>query len=260
MKKWYAFLSGKKMIAAGLAALVVLTSLLGVSFYRANRSNSLDTAKETMQETEGMALEESGDVLAEEMNHELPNGEEVGEQQLANDGQEELAAEEAAAAPSQAAAPELEEVAEQSNLISMNLNYDGTKKLQWPVAGRELVKDYSMDSLVYYATLEEYKVCPAIMVQASPGDAVLAPGDGLVTEISANEEIGNYICLKLGEQFEAVIGNLDNISVSLGDYLLKGTVLGGLAEPTKYYVTEGPNVYLELLKDGEPVDPLDYLE
>lgn len=33
-----------------------------------------------------------------------------------------------------------------------------------------------------------------------------------------------------------------------GDYVLKGTVLGGLAEPTKYYVTEGPNLYFELQK------------
>ena len=41
---------------------------------------------------------------------------------------------------------------------------------------------------------------------------------------------------------------MDNVSVAEGDYVLKGTVLGGLAEPTKYYVTEGPNLYFELQK------------
>ena len=57
-----------------------------------------------------------------------------------------------------------------------------------------------------------------------------------------------------------MLDNMDNVSVAEGDYVLKGTVLGGLAEPTKYYVTEGPNLYFELQKNGEPVDPLDYLE
>ena len=88
----------------------------------------------------------------------------------------------------------------------------------------------------------------------------MAPADGVVSKIASNEEIGNYICLKLGDEYEAIIGNMDNISVSEGDYLLKGTVLGGLAAPTKYYVTEGPNLYFELQKDGQPVDPLDFLE
>ena len=119
---------------------------------------------------------------------------------------------------------------------------------------------FSMDGLVYYPTLEEYKVCPAIMVQAKPGDAVLAPADGVVSKIAANEEIGTYLCVTLGDEYQAIIGNMDNVSVAEGDYVLKGTVLGGLAEPTKYYVTEGPNLYFELQKNGEPVDPLDYLE
>ena len=87
-----------------------------------------------------------------------------------------------------------------------------------------------------YPTLEEYKVCPAIMVQAKPGDAVLAPADGVISKIAANEEIGTYLCVTLGDEYQAIIGNMDNVSVAEGDYVLKGTVLGGLAEPTKYYV------------------------
>ena len=95
---------------------------------------------------------------------------------------------------------------------------------------------------------------------AKPGDAVLAPADGVISKIAANEEIGTYLCVTLGDEYQAIIGNMDNVSVAEGDYVLKGTVLGGLAEPTKYYVTEGPNLYFELQKNGEPVDPLDYLE
>lgn len=269
MRKWYAFLSGKKMLGAGLAAVVALTALLAVNFYRGQKNEPVtpqQSVSESLTQTEEKASDE-GQKVAEEMNHELPVGGEVGEQQLAQqtpDEQGSLAAltsgDENFAQDGSDSADELAEVAGQTSLVSMNLNFDASQKLQWPVAGRELIKSYSMDSLVYYATLEEYKVCPAIMIQAQPGDAVLAPADGVVSKIASNEEIGNYICLKLGDEYEAIIGNMDNISVSEGDYLLKGTVLGGLAAPTKYYVTEGPNLYFELQKGGQPVDPLDFLE
>ena len=286
MRKWYAFLSGKKMLGVGLTTVVALTALLAVNFYRGQNDRYVTTngSADALTQTEENGSNESnlsnltennltensanvnpeGEQVAEEMNHDLPIGSEVGEQQLAEQSGEnpELAANDTAAGQdaAQAASDEVAEVAGQTSLVSMNLNFDASQKLQWPVAGRELIKSFSMDGLVYYPTLEEYKVCPAIMVQAQPGDAILAPADGVVSKISANEEIGTYLCLKLGDEYEALIGNLDNVSVAEGDYVLKGTVLGGLAEPTKYYLTEGPNLYFELLKDGQPIDPLDYLE
>ena len=39
-----------------------------------------------------------------------------------------------------------------------------------------------------------------------------------------------------------------------------GDLLGYVAEPTKYYAVEGTNVFFEFLKDGVPVDALDFLE
>lgn len=284
MRKWYAFLSGKKMLGVGLTTVVALTALLAVNFYRGQNdryvttNGSADALTQTDEMAQGNPSNENsananpeGEQVAEEMNHDLPIGSEVGEQQLAEQSGEnpELAANDASGQDAnqdssqdaaQAASDEVAEVAGQTSLVSMNLNFDASQKLQWPVAGRELIKSFSMDGLVYYPTLEEYKVCPAIMVQAQPGDAILAPADGVVSKISANEEIGTYLCLKLGDEYEALIGNLDNVSVAEGDYVLKGTVLGGLAEPTKYYLTEGPNLYFELLKDGQPIDPLDFLE
>ena len=237
MRKWYAFLSGKKMLGIGLGAVVALTALLAVNFYREQNDRYVTTNGSTDELTQAeQASKTQSDGMPSEANQDSIQNTE------------------------QAASDEVAEVAGQTSLVSMILNFDSSKKLQWPVAGRELIKSFSMDGLVYYPTLEEYKVCPAIMVQAKPGDAVLAPADGVISKIAANEEIGTYLCVTLGDEYQAIIGNMDNVSVAEGDYVLKGTVLGGLAEPTKYYVTEGPNLYFELQKNGEPVDPLDYLE
>ena len=38
-----------------------------------------------------------------------------------------------------------------------------------------------------------------------------------------------------------------------------GQTIGYVGEPTKYYSTEGNNVYFELQKDGKPVNPKEYL-
>ena len=50
-----------------------------------------------------------------------------------------------------------------------------------------------------------------------------------------------------------------NFSMEEGDYVETGAVIGHVAEPTKYYSVEGSNVYFKLTKDGEAVNPLDYL-
>ena len=55
-------------------------------------------------------------------------------------------------------------------------------------------------------------------------------------------------------------GQMENIALSPGDYAEAGAVMGTVAAPTKYYVVEGPNLYFEVLKDGEPVDPTNYME
>lgn len=252
MKRWYTFFTGKKMLGMSLAATVVLTAFMAINFYNGKDSEFYENTKESSQAFKEETKDEKKQV-AEEMNHELPIGSEVGKQELADANVQESISQEN---PSE----EIVQVAGQTSIVSMNLNFDESAKLQWPISGREVIKPYSMDSLVYYPTLEEYKVCPAIMVQAEKSDAVMAPADCVVSEIGANEEIGNYICLKLSEQYDAVIGNLENILVKEGEYLLKGTLLGGVAAPTKYYLTEGANLYFELQRDGQPIDPLDYLE
>ena len=75
----------------------------------------------------------------------------------------------------------------------------------------------------------------------------------------ANLQKGEYV-LDLGSGYTAVCGQLKDVQVAQKQYVAKDTILGYVAEPTKYYSIEGNNVYFELMHDGEPVDALDYLE
>ena len=47
--------------------------------------------------------------------------------------------------------------------------------------------------------------------------------------------------------------------VKVGDTVNRGEVIGFVAEPSRYYVVEGPNVYFQMLKDNKPVNPLEYM-
>ena len=51
--------------------------------------------------------------------------------------------------------------------------------MEWPVNGHVLI-DYSMDQSVYFPTLDQYKLSPAIAVQAVEGAPVTAAADGTV--------------------------------------------------------------------------------
>lgn len=139
------------------------------------------------------------------------------------------------------------------------LQYDGTTAMVWPVEG-SLLMDYAMDHTVYHQTLEQYKVSPAIIIQGEVGTHVTTPAIGLVQELGWDEEIGNFLRIDLGNGYEAIIGQLENITVQPGQYVAPDNILGTIAKPTKYYSVEGPNVYFRLNRDGAAIDPTDYLE
>lgn len=142
---------------------------------------------------------------------------------------------------------------------SLVLNFTDQSCLQWPVRGNVLL-GYSMDTTVYFPTLDQYKCNPALIIQGDVSLPVYAPANARVLEAGNNEEIGNYLKLDLGNGYTAICGQLKEILADGGEYLEKGQLLGYLAEPTKYYSVEGANLYFELLYEGTPVDPLDHLE
>lgn len=139
------------------------------------------------------------------------------------------------------------------------LNFSQTQSMVWPVEGNVLL-DYSMDSTIYFPTLEQYKVNPGLVIQGDVSQQVLSPANARVLEAGNNEEIGNYLILDLGDEYSLICGQLKEVQAVAGEYLEKGQVIGYVAEPTKYYTLEGPNIFVELQKEGKPLDPLDYFE
>lgn len=142
------------------------------------------------------------------------------------------------------------------NLPAVNFSEDTL--MEWPVNGNILL-DYSMDQTTYFPTLDQYKLSPAIAVGAVEGAPVVAAVNGTVYSIEQDAQTGTTLTMELGNGYQAVYGQLTDLTVSEGDTVKKGTTIGYISQPTKYYSMEGSNLYFEMKKDGEPIDPIEYL-
>lgn len=130
--------------------------------------------------------------------------------------------------------------------------------MEWPVSGQILI-DYSMDQSVYFPTLDQYKLSPAISVQAVEGAPVMSAVNGKVYSIENDAQTGTTVTMELGNGYQAIYGQLTDLDVAEGDMVSKGDIIGYVAAPTKYYSEEGSNLYFAMKQNGEPIDPIAYL-
>ena len=137
-------------------------------------------------------------------------------------------------------------------------NYNGKKKLTWPVMGN-IILPYSMDATVYYTTLDQYACNDGIIVGAKVGEDVVSPGNGRVVNIEETDRYGKVVTILLGNYYKAYCGQLDHVKYEIGDDIQEGDVLGTVAEPTKSFVLEGPNVFFKMTYKGKAVNPVKYL-
>lgn len=148
---------------------------------------------------------------------------------------------------------------QQANSQVANLTFNQESVLMWPVEGN-VILGFNMENTIYFPTLDSYRCNPAMVIQGDIGMNVVSAAEGYIKEIGTDAEIGNYIVMSLGNDYELTYGQLKDICVNEGDYVEQAQKIASVAEPSKYYLKEGTNIYLKLTQAGTPVDPLDYLE
>lgn len=148
--------------------------------------------------------------------------------------------------------------ASQTAASGKTVSFSENDQLLWPVEG-VLLMNYSMDKTIYFSTLDQFKYNPALVIEGEKGDQVISSAPGIVKSIDKTAETGTTVNVDIGNGYELFYGQLNDVQVKTGDYVDSKTVLGYVGDPTMYYSVEGPNVYFEMRKDGQPVNPMDYL-
>lgn len=147
------------------------------------------------------------------------------------------------------------EVAAQIKTFKFNKN----STLLWPVQG-SVIMPYDVENTVYFATLDEYKINPGVVIQSSKGTAVKAAADGVIIKIQEDDELGLVISQAVGNDYVVKYGQVINPKVKEGSFVEAGQTIAYVNEPTKYYTKEGENIYLSVEKNGKTVDPLNFIE
>ncbi len=265
-KKWKNVLKNKVFLTTVLSCLILVTVAAAAMVYVNGRKNTNENPVADLNQTE----EETSEEENKEAGVQEAEGETAATEDTSDDygvGEGVLAENETEPAISAPEEPTAEETspeeaageADSSNVTAVNLTFAEGSTMQWPIQGNVLM-DFSMDHTVYYATLDQYKVSPAVLLQGEPGTPVLAPANAQVASVGEDEEIGTFVTLDLGNGYQAKLGNLTDVAVAEGQYVEAGTAIANLAEPTKYYTVEGPNLYFEVTSGETPVDPFLYLQ
>lgn len=182
-----------------------------------------------------------------------PKKEEVEEDTASIEGETETAEEDTEKAEDVMSNQAVNEQAEQE------LHFGAGSGLNWPLQG-DVILNYSMDQTVYFATLDQYKYNPAVIISGSVSDRVSSAAPGRIADISTNEVTGCTVTVDLGDGYSAIYGQLKEVPYQVGDYVESGSTIGFISEPTKYYSVEGSNLYFELQKDGTPVNPVEFFQ
>lgn len=136
------------------------------------------------------------------------------------------------------------------------LYFDVEDGLLWPVAGNVLM-DYSADRVIFFETLQQFRCNPAVIIAAEAGTEVKSAADGIITSITKEDETGTTVTVNIGSGYSLVYGQLkDDVNYKVGDQVLEGDVIGTVASPTMYYSVEGSNLYFQVIKDEETVNPM----
>lgn len=285
MKNMMSFFRKNGFYVMALVLIAGILAISGIAGYVSGQSerNQAENAAEFKDRAAGTAsneakLAESEAAVADEMtgyNADLvqkilsmiENGTlalEDFEEEGSMNGTAEASAKDAAVAenePAEAAEDEPEADTEEAEMAGnvLNAGYSSENVMSWPVRG-EVIMDYSMDKTIYYPTLQEYKCNPSILIQSEEGTDVAAAFSGTVADVYHDAQLGTVLEMSLGNGYEAYYGQLENVDVAVGDTVRQGQIIGRVSTPTRFYSIEGSHLNFRVTRDGEPVDPLDYLD
>lgn len=268
MKKPNKLLNKKTISSLVIAAFLILSVLTAYNIRFGN--NGPDTADTEVEETIGnnddvissgeariedeQGEDRNSDGIRNDEEEEAENGAETENNENQSRSDQDSIGHEEESRISDTSEEEVEQEADLSHF-----SYDGSTKMPWPVMGN-VILPYSMDTTVYYTTLDQYACNDGVLIGAKKGQDVTATADGRIVNISESDRYGTTVTVLIGEYYEESYAQVENVQFDVGDEIAEGDVIATVAEPTRSFTLEGPHLFFKMTYKGEPVNPTDYLE
>lgn len=93
-------------------------------------------------------------------------------------------------------------------------------------------------------------------ISTRKGTPILAPADGVVSDVGSNYGYGKILSLKHGYGLKTRYAHVDKILVKNGEYVKRGQTIALVGNTGR---TTGPHLHYEVHLNGVPVNPLRYI-
>lgn len=134
------------------------------------------------------------------------------------------------------------------------------RKLSLPVSG-VILNDYTADALVYSKTLGDWRVHYGVDIKAEIGSQVKAGDDGVVEDVSTDDQMGITIIIDHQNGIKSVYKNLSTSDMVRKDQSVKrGDIISGVGDTALVETGEVGHLHFEIFIDGQSVNPKDWLE
>ena len=134
-----------------------------------------------------------------------------------------------------------------------------TEEFSLPSSEYTVLKDASIDKLVYMPSLNMWKTHNGIDIAMAKDSAVKSVYSGKVKKVEQSTLEGVVVTVELSNGMVAVYKSLSSASVKEGDKVANGATIGIVGTMLSEN-DAGTHLHLELKKDGNYVNPTDYID
>jgi murein DD-endopeptidase MepM/ murein hydrolase activator NlpD len=130
-----------------------------------------------------------------------------------------------------------------------------------PVQGH-VFKRHSPDTAVYCIAMNDFRTHIGIDIDSEVGVNVRAVSDGVVSAIYEDPLLGKTVVIDHYGGIQSVYRNLQEAiprNIAVGAAVKGGDVIGGVGQTALIKMGGVPCLHFEMKKDGEHVDPFDYI-
>ena len=117
------------------------------------------------------------------------------------------------------------------------------------------------DKLVYSNTLEEWITHNGVDILGEEAMPVKAIESGAIESVKMDPRYGNTIIIKHNDEYKSVYSNLSTTELAyVGKKVEKGEIIAGIGKGFGFESKEKPHIHLEILKNGECINPLELIK
>ncbi|MGN0771570.1 MAG: peptidoglycan DD-metalloendopeptidase family protein [Christensenellales bacterium] len=131
--------------------------------------------------------------------------------------------------------------------------------LTYPLTEYVIGLTFSNTELVYLPTNGHWATHEAVDFMADEGSNVLCVFDGTITSITTDQLYATSVVIQHQNGYESTYRLLENVTVSVGDSVKQGDVIGQVSVAGAYECASGAHVHYELRLNDVLIDPFDFL-